>query len=298
MKIEKIAVLAVSSFATAQDVVRSTRVRRNDDLHAVVYDESLTPGQKALIQSLMSEADVMGRMFSDFVRMSFWAAVQSLNADDPITNGVFDTVHEIDLESSRSWWKDNFLNYGCYCWPDGEERISGFGDPVDDLDRECFDLYQCYKCVSKQPGCEAISWTGSDYGCKFVGVNNTMGENVIDIKCTDSDPCLQSLCECDKEFALQSRALLEVRNPANVNVFAEQCVQGPVHEEKACCGDWPNVSIYSKQVGKCCDSDLKVREVGVGVGFQCDNQTITPGFTDLFRTLTLGQDEESGEHHD
>jgi len=265
----------------------------NDKSHAVEFDDSLSDSQKQQIMGLMQEAEALqvnGRMFTDFVRMAFWAAVQSLNDDDPISNGLFDTVHGIDLDSSRTWWKDNFLNYGCYCWPDGNEKISGFGDPVDSLDRECFGLYQCYKCVNKQPGCEDINWVSSDYGCKFLAVNNTdTGDSEIDISCTDSDPCLQALCECDKEFALRSREVLAIRDEANVNVFDDQCIQGPVHENKACCGDWPNVNIFSKDVGKCCDEDLRVRDVGVGVGFQCDDQTITPDFDDLFRTINLNE---------
>ena len=136
-----------------------------------------------------------------------------------------------------------------------------------------------------------ISWTESDYGCKFVGVNNTSGESIIDIVCTDVDPCLQALCECDKEFALQSRQLLAENsgfpNSDNRDIFTDQCIQGPVHEDKACCGDWPNVSIFSKEMNKCCDGNLNVREVGVGMGFQCDDPSITPGFTDLFRTIQL-----------
>merc|ERR1739845_42457 len=100
------------------------------------------------------------------------------------------------------------------------------------------------------------------------------------------DPCMQAMCECDQQFASESQNALTVRNSDNVDIFAHQCVQGPIHENVACCGDWPNVNIYS-QDSMCCDGDLKVQDIGVGIGFQCNDKTIKPSFKDLFRTLSL-----------
>lgn len=260
--------------------------------HSVLFDTSLSDDDKRRILNLLRQAEVSSRSLSDFLRMSFWSAVQRLRADDPVQLAdPFDPdVHRIDLEESRQWWKSNFTEYGCYCWPDGEQRISGFGDTVDDLDRGCFELYQCYKCVNKQPGCERVNWVSSHYGCKFVKDVN----GLIDLDCSDANECLQALCECDKKFAKNVFNFLLTRDDKYTKAggfnFTAECIKGPQHEEKACCGDWPNTKIFSKQIS-CCNDQLKVRDLGDGMGYQCDNSSITPTFDDLFQTITLNKND-------
>jgi len=216
--------------------------------------------------------------------MAFGFAVQRLHDADPINSGLLNDLDAIALESSLSWWKDNLLNYGCYCWPGGN-ALAGGGTPVDELDNTCFQHKQCQRCVSLQAGCEKVNWETSDYGIKFA----TSKEGNVDVKCTDMDPCLQAMCECDKDFALQVGGALTTRNSAYFGSFLDHCVQGPAPEDLACCGDWPNVRAFSPELGKCCDEGLRVQEVGVGVGFQCDHQDIKPGFSDFFRTLSLNR---------
>merc|ERR1712039_655589 len=130
-----------------------------------------------------------------------------------------------------------------------------------------------------------VNWETSDYGVEFA----TSKEGNVDVKCTDMDPCLQAMCECDKDFALQVGGALATRNSAYFGSFLDHCVQGPAPKDVACCGDWPNVRAFSPEHGKCCDEDLRVKDVGVGWGFQCDHQDIKPGFSDLFRTLSLNR---------
>jgi len=216
--------------------------------------------------------------------MAFGFAVQRLHDADPINSGLLNDLDAIALESSLSWWKDNLLNYGCYCWPGGN-ALAGGGTPVDELDNTCFQHKQCQRCVSLQAGCEKVNWETSDYGIKFA----TSKEGNVDVKCTDMDPCLQAMCECDKDFALQIGGALTTRNSAYVGSFPHQCAQGPAPKDLACCGDWPNVRAFSPELGQCCDEDLRVKDVGVGLGFQCAHQDIKPGFSDFFRTLSLNR---------
>ena len=42
-----------------------------------------------------------------------------------------------------------YCYYGCYCLPEGSHNIAmgGYGKPVDNIDRACFNFKQCYKCL-------------------------------------------------------------------------------------------------------------------------------------------------------
>jgi hypothetical protein len=45
--------------------------------------------------------------------------------------------------------------YGCWCFPEGpDEPLNGYGEPVDDIDKTCKRLSQCYKCASMKYGKE------------------------------------------------------------------------------------------------------------------------------------------------
>ena len=42
-----------------------------------------------------------------------------------------------------------YCYYGCYCLPEGSHNVAngGYGQPVDNIDRACFDFKQCYRCL-------------------------------------------------------------------------------------------------------------------------------------------------------
>ena len=42
-----------------------------------------------------------------------------------------------------------YCYYGCYCLPEGSHNIAagGYGTPVDNIDKACFDFKKCYKCL-------------------------------------------------------------------------------------------------------------------------------------------------------
>ena len=42
-----------------------------------------------------------------------------------------------------------YCYYGCYCLPEGSHNIAagGYGKPIDNIDRACFDFKQCYRCL-------------------------------------------------------------------------------------------------------------------------------------------------------
>lgn len=102
----------------------------------------------------------------------------------------------------RSFWK-RMANYGCHCWPESTDQDldTTFGTPVDPLDKTCFRLKQCHKCVKMnskqndngsiyQPHLEKYSFA----------VNRISGE----IACMNQPDSNQyQHCMCDREFAFE-----------------------------------------------------------------------------------------------
>lgn len=241
----------------------------NND-HIISVNKNITEKDYTKLLNIIETNSKRTRSFDDFVKMAFWQAVLSESE-----NGhKFNDIHQVNLDDSTTWWKKNFVNHGCYCWPEQEEkstnltnpnrlldsqRISGFGQPRDPLDEECFDLYSCYRCVSLMPECKKIDWVTSHYDCQFLStMKNLDGTNTtrLEIKCNDPDPCLQSLCECDKKFALNAKEKLKFKDDSNNKVFPDGCPrQGHEDSKKKCCGTWPNVKPYPID-DKCCSRDI------------------------------------------
>lgn len=245
------------------------RHHSNDD-HVISISKDTTNQDYNKLVDIIANRNMamMGRSFDDFVKMSFWAAVLSIEED----GHQFNDIHQVSLDQSTDWWKDNFINHGCYCWPEQEkklmnttnsnhlldsQRISGFGKPVDPLDEECFDLYSCYRCVSLMPECRNVDWVTSHYDCQFISTKkNFDGTNStrLEINCNDPDPCMQSLCECDKKFALNAAEKLKLKDNNNSKIFPDGCPrQGHEEAPKKCCGTWPNVKPFPTDE-KCCSN--------------------------------------------
>lgn len=92
-----------------------------------------------------------------------------------------------------------FGYYGCWCFPDGPQDLqSGFGEPVDDIDRTCKRLSQCYRCSQMAHGKEKCNVT-TEY--TFQGLEDEVtGQRYVN--CLDAEnSCARSLCECDKQLA-------------------------------------------------------------------------------------------------
>ena len=121
-------------------------IGKND--HKVTMEDSLSTDQIEFIRNIMEERKSieMGRDLGELVRMAFWYAVLNRKAG-------FEFAHEVPLEEAMSFFSSNITGHGCYCWPDGKERINGFGPRKDALDEVCFSLYNCYRCVNMQNGC-------------------------------------------------------------------------------------------------------------------------------------------------
>jgi len=236
--------------------------------HVVSLNKNLNEGETAALVNLVKQAEYLTdrRDFTNFVTMAFWAV--TLDSVNPETNELYESIHEIPLEESTHFWKEQFTHYGCYCWPDGKEKISGFGPPQDALDEQCHDLWQCYRCINRDPACAHVDWVHDHYDCEFL---KSSDNTTLTIDCTDPDPCLKSLCECDKQFAVNAKdAYLAIEDQSiyrhNNSTLADEfeshaegqfdfdtCIPpGHQHDfEKGCCGDWPAVQSYDTS-SKCC----------------------------------------------
>jgi len=65
----------------------------------------------------------------------------------------FFTVKQMIMYFQKTPVFGKFGYYGCWCFPDGPEDLSGgYGEPVDDIDRSCKKLSQCYRCASMTYG--------------------------------------------------------------------------------------------------------------------------------------------------
>jgi len=109
-----------------------------------------------------------------------------------------------------------YCYYGCYCLPEGSHNIAagGYGQPIDNIDRACFDFKQCYKCLidehadgeglPRNPKSETYDGKckGENLGYKFDLFIRPNGNKVI--KCKDKPgSCKRNICECDKKLAEQ-----------------------------------------------------------------------------------------------
>ena len=151
-------------------------IGKND--HKVTMEDSLSTDQIEFIRNIMEERKSieMGRDLGELVRMAFWYAVLNRKAG-------FEFAHDVPLEEAMSFFSSNITGHGCYCWPDGKERINGFGPRKDALDEVCFSLYNCYRCVNMQNGCGTTDWVTFAYGCAFADEDQ---DGQIELKCTDS----------------------------------------------------------------------------------------------------------------
>lgn len=190
----------------------------------------------------------------------------------------FFTVKQMIMYFQKTPLFGKFAYYGCWCFPDGPDDMSaGYGEPVDDIDRTCKKLNQCYRCASMKFGKNECP-SNSDY--QFQGLEDAVtGRRYVD--CLDEEgTCPRSLCECDRQLA-SSIAELEdeweqdyhskwgnfnreetCRTPANLawgkearSMFGHHG-SGGGNQPDACCGKEGELFPYNTDSGRrsCCGS--------------------------------------------
>ena len=99
-----------------------------------------------------------------------------------------------------------FWGYGCYCLPaSGMPLSGGYGEPVDSIDRICFNRKRCI-------GCLDINYPDASCDPETVRYRydvKTDKNGEIVGKCTNRpNTCPRSVCECDLRLAKEIRTTL------------------------------------------------------------------------------------------
>lgn len=167
---------------------------------------------------------------------------------------------------------EKYLYYGCYCFPDGSTRLfSGYGEPIDEVDRVCKAFQTCYRCVGIDYGQEECINTR---GYAFQGnENKETGQKQLICKDNgkgEASQCSRAQCECDKQLAIELAEMEIAWNPMNqgskYGMFERQ-TQCAAQERAAietdtiepkCCGYYPKRTPYAYNgpngIRNCCGS--------------------------------------------
>lgn len=159
-------------------------------------------------------------------------------------------------------------NYGCHCWPNnkGKEHLTGYGQPLDDVDTVCHELKQCHKCVNmdfgdSEKGCDPVD---TKYKAKLTKQDDGSIEiqcmNTLNRKGTNNGDCKRGLCECDKAFAEQFSATFGQWDEELWNLddaYDQVCQRNGRAPERSmsgpqqCCGEFPARRSYNPDNKQC-----------------------------------------------
>merc|ERR1712228_466055 len=126
---------------------------------------------------------------------------------------------------------------------------SGFGQPVDEIDRACQTLSKGYTCIKQEhPECDIHGTARADIFDNLyepINVRETTSDDFIISRCMskNSDECIQKICIIETTFAQDMKSL-----------GLETC-------EHQCCGAYPNRMPYmtidetGATVKECCNGE-------------------------------------------
>jgi len=160
---------------------------------------------------------------------------------------------------------DKFFQYGCWCFPDGENNVlGGYGEAQDGADSVCKKYHNCQRCVDHDY-VDCPAWAPYRYSGK---VDKITGKKII--KCNNRPgTCRRNHCECDKKLAEDLAEYEMLWNPTlslQMGGF-DRAVECPGPKERServgndnehsCCGVYPDrfpfVSKNQKgDIRKCC----------------------------------------------
>lgn len=188
-----------------------------------------------------------------------------------------------DCRLSRQFFIDLLTNYGCNCYPTSHEAISAIdpnnswlhmaykGQPIDELDQACLDVYNSYKCMFMDHEAGRINQIGK-YGC-YKGMTfrwhfDTNGE----IQCgrpsnlnyyNTEDDCRLAACQIEKNFVYKVQNFLNSQggaenfynnNQNNYGYCPNVKRNGKVRTERdSCCGEFPNRVPFNSLYRECCE---------------------------------------------
>jgi hypothetical protein len=202
------------------------------------------------------------------------AGFQSLGKLMAFMNGA-NVRNENSLNNAIAALKDEYTNYGCYCWIDGvESGVIGGGRVKDVSDHHCKELYRCYKCANID---YSKNYTDVNYRVDL-NIDSDTGARTIDCS-VNSKSDAENVCECDKRFA---EKIADTRDKCQDNagrddMYGEYCMdekyrtgtgggsfdpraqcdkQFHGHDKSKCCGIYPNRYPYDPEFKECCQHGM------------------------------------------
>lgn len=177
-----------------------------------------------------------------------------------------------------------YCYYGCYCLPEGSHNIAagGYGKPIDNIDRACFDFKQCYRClIDEHKDGEGMpknapmateeydgKCRGEALGYKFDLLMKPNGKKSI--KCLNKPgTCKRNICECDRHLA-EALAMHESEWDETLHAVRggfkreDQCFkQANPHRFEECCGDRYTFPFNKpRKDNQCCEVDAGSNQLG------------------------------------
>lgn len=172
--------------------------------------------------------------------------------------------------------KNLLRNYGCFCYPQGQNFVgptNGFnGEPVDELDRLCKQLFRAQRCLQiDSDNGEYPKQCNNDMAYAFHQDANTgdvvCGEENATAKQSTRKDCKIDMCELEKDFVSKVSDLFNngfVKNAAYENMgqsdYEATCARnsagGGTQSELACCGAGIERRTYNSVVNMCCNNEV------------------------------------------
>lgn len=186
---------------------------------------------------------------------------------------------------------DKFCDYGCYCvhLDFSKSEWIGKGKPVDEIDKLCLDLSNCYKCAKYDQGKHCDGQNNYDWYTKVNGkikcgtwdieirlkISNKLKTSIVGD--TDhNDSCQSQVCDCDLQFANGLRMITATysRSFHKEGGFDRKTNCQPAHggekhpgqarpnaEPTECCGVGIQRSPFKPNKSECC-ADGRIESIG------------------------------------
>jgi len=179
-------------------------------------------------------------------------------------------VHNVSDKEAKNLLR----NYGCFCYPQGQNFVgptNGFnGEPVDELDRLCKQLFRAQRCLQiDSDNGEYPKECNNDQAYAFHLSNGDVvcGEENASNKQTVRKDCKIDMCELEKDFVTKVSDLFNngyVKNAAFENMsqndYEATCARnsagGGTQSELACCGAGIERRTYNSVVATCCNNEV------------------------------------------
>lgn len=152
---------------------------------------------------------------------------------------VYDKIHMmkylqlkyVALYLQKNKLLGKFCFYGCWCFPKAAgAAYSGYGVPVDNIDKSCHEFTTCYNCIYN-PQLIGQRCNENDPAKYNIGGSQNPETGKVALFCTDQQgTCLRSRCECDLDLALKLAQYEDEWSPQNHHKWGSP----PFNPQQAC----------------------------------------------------------------